>query len=602
MSIDSLRRRALFRATLLVVLMTVALTAAEAFEEAELRAVDARFVIRGTQPPPPDVVVIAVDEGTLAAVGERWPFSLDLYADAVNQLAAAGAAVIVLDVPFGPGADAPGLDRFLAAIDAASAVVLATAQDDAEGVPVVLGGAAALAVPGVRAADARFDPDDDGVVRRIDHTNGAAGDGDIDSDGSAPMMSVTAATIAVVGAEQLTGATFPITFAGDDGATIDHPGPTGTIDQISLAAVLDGSVSLTSIVGRIAVLGPTAAALQDLHPTPLAERTSGAEIHAAAIATVLADLPLSTPSAPFGLLAVLLVCGAPLLASRLRAANGLILVVALTFTYLVVAQVAFQLGVLLPVVPPLFGLVGTVLAAVAVDYAYEARARRRVREVFGRYVPATVVRDIVESDGDGDLLRATTRDVTVMFSDLRGFTTFSETRDPAIVMGALNRYLGAMTDVVLDEGGQVVGYLGDGLIAVFGAPDPVSDHADRALAAATRMLELVDDGGAKLLGTNDGTFLRTGIGLNSGPVTAGNLGTVRRLAYTIIGDTVNTASRIEGLTKESPYDLLLADATREALTVPPADLVEHATLPVRGRTASIRLWSLTSTAKPIVGS
>lgn len=343
--------------------------------------------------------------------------------------------------------------------------------------------------------------------------------------------------------------------------------------------MIDGDVAAERITGRVVVVGPTAPRLQTSFPTPLSERTSGTEIQAASIATVLAGFPLSTPSPAVQLVTIILVCLAPLSTTRVSAGRG---------------------GLLL-VVAPLTGLAAAAAAVVAVNYAFESLASRRVREVFGRYVPPEVVDDLVDNRtaADDDLLRATNRDVTVLFSDLRGFTTFSEAREARdVVVVVLNAYLGAMADVIHDEGGTVMSYLGDGIIAVFGASEDGSDHADQALAAAVKMLEQMETFNAQFATELDGHQFRMGIGLNSGIVTAGNLGTIRRLAYTVIGDTVNTASRIEALTKESPFDLLFSDSTRRQLADTPGGLVEHATRPVRGRSEPIRLWSLRHTATP----
>ena len=589
MSPDQQRRRVLLRAIAGVAAVVLAAQAAEVFENAELPAVDARFRLRGTQAPPPDLLVVGVDDVTLQQVDEPWPFALDVHARVVDELAAAGAAVVVLDLPIGP-TDAAATEAFGVALAAAPAVTLATLQTTADGTPVVLGGEDALARDGVRAAEGRLDPDDDGVVRRFDHTLPDEDDSDSDDDGER-LVASDLPTVPVVAVEQATGEQVPDDITGSEGATIDVPGPTGTIDQVSFVSVLEGDVDPAAVDGRIVVVGATSPGLGDVLATPLAERTSRAEVHAAAIGTLLADLPVQTPSRPVRLLLTLLACLAPLGALRLDAARGVVLVVGLALAWLVAAQVAFGVGLLLPVVAPITGLVGAVLAALGVNYAFEARARRRVREVFGRYVPPSVVREVVEADTDGDLLRATTREVTVLFSDLRGFTTFSESRPPEQVVRVLNDYLGEVTDVLVAHG-ATVDYLGDGVMAVFGAPVPQEDHADRALAAAVGVLERTRRFDAERAESLDGAHFRVGIGLNSGTVTAGNLGTVQRLKYTVIGDAVNTAARIEGMTKDAPYDLLLADTTRVLLREVPDDLVEHATLPVRGRSEPVRLWSL----------
>ena len=139
---------------------------------------------------------------------------------------------------------------------------------------------------------------------------------------------------------------------------------------------------------------------------------------------------------------------------------------------------------------------------------------------------------------------------TVMFTDLRGFTAFSENRPPELVIDALNHYFDETSDAILEHGGTLVAYRGDGFLAAFGAPIEVEDHADRALATARDMVDVRLPRFNEWLRSNGlGEEVSMGVGLNSGPFMSGNVGSLRRLEYTVHGDTVNTASRIEGLTK-----------------------------------------------------
>jgi adenylate cyclase len=181
-----------------------------------------------------------------------------------------------------------------------------------------------------------------------------------------------------------------------------------------------------------------------------------------------------------------------------------------------------------------------------------------------------------------------------MFSDLRGFTSFAEALPVTRVIEVLNRYLGEMSEAILDHGGTLVAYMGDGIMAVFGAPIEQDDHADRGLAAAREMLGprlatfnryLIDEGLHE-------TGFRMGVGLNSGPVMSGNVGSERRLEYTAIGDTTNTAARLEGMTKGTPHMLFAAESTRDMLQTPVDELFFVGEFDVRGREAQIRLWSL----------
>ena len=221
--------------------------------------------------------------------------------------------------------------------------------------------------------------------------------------------------------------------------------------------------------------------------------------------------------------------------------------------------------------------------------------RERLRGVFARFVPEHVVDQVLERTDD-DLRLGGTRDLgTVMFTDLRGFTSFSETTAPHRVIDLLNEYFSEMIDAIFEQGGTLVGYRGDGLLAVFGAPIPMDDHADRSLAAAREML------GVRLPRFNRwlrehglGEGFAMGIGVNSGQFMSGNVGSPRQLEYTVHGDTVNTAARLEGMTKAAQRSILVAESTRDALLNPPQDLSFVGEFEVRGRASTIRTWTLGS--------
>jgi adenylate cyclase len=217
----------------------------------------------------------------------------------------------------------------------------------------------------------------------------------------------------------------------------------------------------------------------------------------------------------------------------------------------------------------------------------------RVRDVFSRFLPEHVVDDVLART-DGDLRLAGSRGVgTIMFTDIRSFTTFSETADPERVLEVLNEYFDEMIEAIFGCGGTLVGYRGDGLIAVFGAPIAVEDHADRALRAAREMVDVrLPRFNSWLRSRGIGEGFRMGGGLNSGPFMSGNVGSARRVEYTVHGDTVNTASRVEGLTKTAGVAILAAQSTLDALLSPPDDLALVGDFDVRGRQSQIRLWTL----------
>jgi adenylate cyclase len=209
-----------------------------------------------------------------------------------------------------------------------------------------------------------------------------------------------------------------------------------------------------------------------------------------------------------------------------------------------------------------------------------------------------VVEEVL-AQADGVRLGGRALDGTIMFTDLRGFTSFSESLPADEVIAVVNRFLSEQTETIMAHGGTIVAYLGDGLMAAFGAPIEQPDHADRALAASRELVaSTLPRVNAWMREQGYGDGFRMGIGLNSGTFVSGNVGHERRLEYTAIGDVTNTASRIEGLTKGTRHQLLFSGATVDSLTARPADLVAFGESEVRGRQGHIRLWSLESVSDP----
>jgi adenylate cyclase len=326
---------------------------------------------------------------------------------------------------------------------------------------------------------------------------------------------------------------------------------------------------------------------------------SGAEVEANAINTVLRGFPISTvPGWINVVLIVLFGLTVPLAALRVRPIVSIGIAVALGVVFAIVVQLLFNGGTIVSFVYPLLALILSGVGSLAVQLVTEAFERIRAVDLFARFVPENVVDEVLAS-ADGLRLGGVQREGTVMFTDLRGFTSFSEKLTPAQVIDVLNHYLSEMSDAILDNGGTLVAYRGDGIFAVFGAPLEQPDHADRALRTAREMLEV------RLPRFNDwirsqglGDGFRMGIGLNSGYVMSGHVGSERRVEYAAVGDTTNTASRIEALTKGTPHQLLLSDSTREALVTPADDLVYVDEVAIRGRVARMKLWGLSEGQPP----
>jgi adenylate cyclase len=216
---------------------------------------------------------------------------------------------------------------------------------------------------------------------------------------------------------------------------------------------------------------------------------AGAEVEANAISTALRGFPLQhSPGYVDDLLIVLFAMIAPLACLRLSPFPALLVALGAGGLFALGAQLAFNHGWIIAFVYPALALVVSVVFSIAFGALLTIVERERIRDVFGRFVPEQVVDQVLAQTGDGLRLGGTLRTCTMMFTDLRGFTTFSETRAADDVIKILNYYFGEMSQAVLDHGGTLVSYLGDGFMAVFGAPLDQPDHADRALAAAQEMI------------------------------------------------------------------------------------------------------------------
>ena len=368
-----------------------------------------------------------------------------------------------------------------------------------------------------------------------------------------------------------------------------------TFPTYSYVDVLYGRVNPDRFKDKIVVVGATSPVLQDVKQTPYGgELMSGSEVQANAIATVLDGVPLR--SAPGWLnvaLILLLAAIGPLAGFFMRPVMALILALGSALVFVAICQLAFNTGTIVAVVCPLLALVVGAVGTLAVHYLLAAFERQRVRFTFSRFVPEDVV-DQVLSEGEGELqLGGVRRESTVLFSDLRGFTSYSEAREPGEVVEVLNVYLGEMTDAIMDHGGTLVSYIGDGIMAVFGAPLEQDDHADRAIAAAQEMLEVRLPSFCRWMQeSGHGEGFQMGIGLNSGDVMSGQVGSERRREYTTIGDTTNTASRLEGMTKGTPHSVFISDSTKQARVRPEPELVNVGELEVRGREMPLQVWSL----------
>jgi adenylate cyclase len=558
----------------------------------ELSTVDARFSIRGAQHQPKDVVVIGIDADTFSDfqngnLASHWPFSRYYHAKVINTLRKDGAKVIAYDIQF-TEPTSPGPDNALIeAVRRAGNVVLATVEVNKRHQGNVFGGVEAQRYARAAVGDASYGVDPGATIRRMYYS---------------PQGLVS---FPVLAAEKFLDTKITQKEMGGSSQWVDYVGPPGTIrgasdsppNEISFSKVYLGKIPASVFRDKLVVVGPASATLLgDVHATSTTGNSvmSGVEVEASAMQTALEGFPLrSYPRGANILLIILLALIPSFTALKLPPLRALFLTIALAAGFAAAVQFAFNHGRIVAFVYPLLALAISAIGSLAVSYLLTAFDRERTRNAFARFVPEGVVNQVLAQTGDGLRLGGRSVVCTIFFSDIRGFTTFSETRSAEDVIDFLNTYLGEMTDAVLNNGGTLVSYSGDGILAVFGAPLEQEDHADRAVATAREMIE------KRLPAVNEwlreqgqDIDVKIGIGLNSGETMVGNVGSERRLEYTTIGDTVNTASRLEGMTKGTPYSIFVADSTRELMRQQPEDMEFVDELSVRGRTATVKVWAV----------
>jgi adenylate cyclase len=594
------------------------------FEGLQRQWVDTNFSFRGKQTTAKDTVVVGVDTTFFNDTNVRWQeFRRIYWAQVLNRIHAAHPKAVAVDVQFTEQSQGPtGAEDDNAIVNAVGRfphrIALSTTETvvDKNGVghTGVLGGDDFLKSIGAVAGFGNFPLDDDGTIRKVQYR---------------PQGLVS---LSLVAAGLARGKPITESEMGGSKQYIDFPGPENTVKEYSLSRVapvavvrrngrwavvpLNGlaprsvyaaktkaraeafaskfTVPLSAFRNKVVVIGATAPSLQDVHATSTTPTMSGPEIQADAISTALRDFPLRGLGTFWNV--ILIVClgmVVPLASLRMKpfvaVAAGLVFAAILTGG----AILAFQNGKVISFIYPLAALIMSTVGALAVHYVVTAFEKERVRDVFSRFVPDTVVDQVLAQSGED--LRLGGREIvgTVMFSDLRGFTSSAEFMPADKVIAVLNHYLHEMSEAILAHGGTLLCYMGDGIYALFGAPIDQDDHADRALAASREMLtERLPAFNQYMQEMDLGTGYFMGVGLNSGPVMTGNVGHERRMDYTAVGDVVNTASRIEGMTKETPYSVLIAESTIESLRNPPSDIVFHEEQSVRGRKEKLKLYAL----------
>ncbi len=589
--------------TLILLALQLASSLGEArtpLQTLELGARDAMMRLRGVQPVSGEVVIVAIDDLSLKWFGLQWPWPRAFLAKIVDELNAAGARVVGLDILlFEESADPSGDEALARALEnAESAVtVMRVFRDPNQMNAVTL----ELPLPALRGAldgmgITSFKSDQDAITRSLQA---------YDFFGEQAYYNwAFEVTRLYQGAEPPTGpASTRLTFHGQEvplrrgSLLVNLAGPAGTIPTYSVTSLLEGDALAQdphAFRGKIALIGPTSITLKDVFPTPFSAQQPmpGVEIVANAVEMMLSGNYLRETLPWTNLLAILAAAFLAAVIGRSdRPSLTLILLALAMGLYALAGYLAFRYARLyLPLMgPQLMLFLGVILPAIEQAVSQELE-KRRVRNLFTRFISPEMVDQLIATRDINSLNKRA--NVTILFSDIRGFTTLSEKLTPEEVVALLNPYLEAMTEVIYRHGGTVDKYEGDAIIAFFGEPVSYPDHALRAARAAVDMRKALEE--LKRRWERERTprpDLEMGVGLHSGEVFVGLLGSAQRINYTVIGDAANLASRLQDLTKTYQWPILLSESAQRQIQEE-FETEFIASVTVKGKTAPVNTYKL----------
>ena len=370
-------------------------------------------------------------------------------------------------------------------------------------------------------------------------------------------------------------------------------GPSKTFPHYSIHDIIKGKIPVDKLRNKIVLVGVTATAVYDLRVTPFSPVYPGVEIHANVIDNILHQnfLIFSSMIRFIDIIAIIafgLAMG--LIIPRLRAVWGAFVALFIICVFIAVNLCAFfQFNICLNLVYPVLTMMVIYMGITIYRYIKEEREKKKIRGAFQYYLTASVINEMLK-DPTKLKLGGDKKDLSVLFSDIRGFTTISEKLTPEELVRLLNEYLTVMTNIVFKYDGLLDKYMGDAIMAVFGAPLYQPDHAKRACLTALEMMSELQKLQKKWQ-AEERPVLNIGIGINTGDMVVGNMGSEMRFDYTVMGDMVNLGSRLEGINKEYGSNIIISEFTyavvQDSMSCRDLDLVR-----VKGKNKPVKIFEL----------
>ncbi|MBT8132270.1 MAG: adenylate/guanylate cyclase domain-containing protein [Gammaproteobacteria bacterium] len=371
--------------------------------------------------------------------------------------------------------------------------------------------------------------------------------------------------------------------------TIPYRGYQGSFPYYSISDILNKEIAAEDLEGRIVLVGATAPGILDLRATPLSNTYPGVEVHANIISAMLDNRIPMHPAWVMALeMILLLLLGAMvLLIPRWLNPVGIVFFLVLVSGLVIAGNFwSWNQGLILPLASPLLMILAMFLVHMTWGFLLEHRHKKSITRLFGQYVPPDLV-DEMASQPDQISLDGQAREMTVLFSDVRGFTSISEGLEPKELTTLMNELLTPMTRVIHQNRGTIDKYMGDAIMAFWGAPLPHMDHAHAAILTARSIIQGLGDMNREFA-SRGWPPIKLGVGLNTGIMNVGNMGSEFRMAYTVLGDAVNLGARLEGLTKNYGVSIIVSETTRAA--APDYTYLELDRVRVKGRDESVAIY------------